>query len=113
MRELLAEMDCLVMPSLVEAFGVVYLEAMACGTPVVATRRGGACELVSARENGLLVDPCNPKGIAEAIIEILTDKSLCSILSMRGRETVKKFSSKRMLSNTILAYSQVIERYQS
>ena len=108
MKELLVTADCLVMPSLIEAFGVVYLEAMACGTPVIATTQGGAKEFINEGENGLLVDPLSVRNLASAISSILTDRSLRKSLSRNGKETVKRFSTERMLSETITAYSRVI-----
>ncbi len=58
----------LVMPSTgVESFGLVAVEAFACGTPVIATRQGGMLELVVHGKNGMLVTPGDPAGLAQAI----------------------------------------------
>lgn len=59
--------DLFVLPSLRESFGVVQIEAMACGKPVVATRNGGSEEVIISKEYGLLVDPANPEDLAEKI----------------------------------------------
>lgn len=58
--------DFFVMPSLQETFGVVYIEAMACGKPVIATSTGGPEEIVN-KEVGILVPPCDVKALKKAI----------------------------------------------
>jgi len=63
--------DLLVLPSLNESFGVVLIEAMACGKPVVGTHVGGVPELVPKNEVGILVPPRNPEALAEAVLEAL------------------------------------------
>jgi glycosyltransferase involved in cell wall biosynthesis len=68
--EWLAAADLLALVSRVEPLGVVALEALACGRPVVATQVGGPCEVVPP-ECGALVDPNNPLAIADAIRDVL------------------------------------------
>ena len=68
--------DVLVAPSVEEPFGQVYLEAMACGLPVVATRTGGPLSFVNTapgRPNGWLVDPDDEAGLAATLIEVVND----------------------------------------
>ena len=60
--------DLFVLPSLRESFGVVQIEAMACGKPVVATRNGGSEEVVISDKYGLLVEPADPEDLAEKIL---------------------------------------------
>lgn len=60
--------DLFVLPSLRESFGVVQIEAMACGVPVVATRNGGSEEIIISEDYGLLCEPANPKELAEKIL---------------------------------------------
>jgi glycosyltransferase involved in cell wall biosynthesis len=61
--------DLFVLPSISESFGVVQIEALACGKPVVATRNGGSEEVITSDDYGLLVDPANPNELREKIIE--------------------------------------------
>lgn len=63
--------DVFVLPSLRESFGIVQIEAMACGKPVVATRNGGSEEVVISDEYGLLVEPADPEDLAEKILVVL------------------------------------------
>ncbi len=69
-----------------EGFGIVYLEAGACGKPVVAGRGGGVEEAVEDGVTGLLVDPLDVGEIAEAIVRILKDKELARRLGENGRK---------------------------
>lgn len=59
--------DVFVLPSLEEGFGIVCLEALACGRPVVASRVGGIPEIVKDGESGILVEPGHPGALAQAI----------------------------------------------
>ena len=70
MARLMHESDVYVMSSLAETFGVVLVEAMAAGVPVVATRCGGPEEIVT-EDVGLLVEPANSAALAEAIADVL------------------------------------------
>jgi len=89
--------DVFVMPSRdipaeasVEAFGIVYLEANACGKPVIGGRSGGAEEAVIDGVTGLLVDPWNIEELAEAINRLLSDGYFARELGENGRHWVEK-----------------------
>lgn len=72
-----------------ESFGIIYLEAMSYGLPIVTTSVGGISEVVD--DAALLVPPDNPSSLADAIIRVLTDKALADELSKKGLERVKQF----------------------
>ena len=74
MAELLAGAEALVLPSLWEGFGLPAVEAMACGTPVLASDRGSLPEVVGG--GGLLFDPENTDEIAAAATRLLTEPGL-------------------------------------
>ena len=63
--------DAFVLPSLNESFGVVQIEAMACGKPVIATYNGGSEEIITSEEYGYLVEPRNPREMAKRILATL------------------------------------------
>lgn len=71
-ERLMAASDVVVCASDFESYGKANLEAMACGTPVVSTNRGGPSETVREDETGYLVPPRNPQALAEGVIDLLT-----------------------------------------
>jgi phosphatidyl-myo-inositol dimannoside synthase len=72
----------------VEGFGIVFLEASACGKPVIGGRSGGVPEAVVDGVTGLLVDPSDPNDIANALARVLTDRNLACRLGSQGRARV-------------------------
>lgn len=86
--------DVFVMPGrpvrgeLAEGLGLAYLEASAAGKPVIGTRFGGTEDAVAEGESGLLVEPSNIDGLAEALMSILTDHDLATRLGEAGRARV-------------------------
>jgi D-inositol-3-phosphate glycosyltransferase len=87
--------DIAVVPSLTEAFGLVALEALACGVPVVASAVGGLQESVVDGECGLLVQPNNPKQLAEALIGLLSNAELRCRLAEGTRRRATMWSVER------------------
>ena len=77
-----------VLPSEYEAFGLVLLESLAAGTPVVASRVGGIPEFVEDGKAGLLVPPRSPEALAEALGRLWTDRELERRLGEYGRDVV-------------------------
>ena len=69
----------------VEGLGIVYLEASACGLPVVGGKSGGAPDAVLIGETGLVVDGTKPAEIASACIELLNNPELCALMGAAGR----------------------------
>jgi phosphatidylinositol alpha-1,6-mannosyltransferase len=72
----------------VEGFGLVFLEAGACGRPVVGSRAGGVVDAVVDGETGLLVAPDDPAALAEAIGRLFEDRELAARMGRAGRERV-------------------------
>lgn len=71
-----ADCDVFCVPSRYESFGLVYLEAMMFGVPIVATRVGGIPEVVQHERNGLLVEPEDPDALAAALRRVIVDGTL-------------------------------------
>jgi len=107
LARLYAQADVFVMPSLMEAFGVVFLEAMAAGLPVIGTRVGGIPELIEDGRNGLLVEPADPVGLAEALQRLLHDRALQDRLRQAGLQTARQFSVDRMMACTYPLYQML------
>ena len=87
--------DLFVMPSRsrlagleVEGLGIVYLEASACGLPVIAGNSGGAPDAVLDGETGLVVDGTEKAGVATAVVELLLDPDRSKAMGIRGRQWI-------------------------
>jgi D-inositol-3-phosphate glycosyltransferase len=78
--------DIVIVPSRSESFGLVALEAAACGTPVVASAVGGLLSLVGDRSTGRLIPGRNPSDYGEAMAEILDDPELRTAMSVAARQ---------------------------
>ena len=109
-EEVLRKSSVLVLPSREEGFGLVLLEAMAAGVPVVATRVGGIPEIIADGENGLLVDREDPEALAEAISRILADPELRRRLVAKGFETLTRFSWEKMADEVDDVYRELAEK---
>ena len=92
-------------PSVYEPFGIINLEAMACETPVVATRVGGIKEVVVDEETGLLVPPSDPARLGQAITRILEDPKAATRMGKAGRRHVlEHFTWDRIAQQTLELY---------
>ena len=78
------EADVVLIPSRVESFGLVAVEALLLGRPVVATRIGGLPEVIKDGETGILVDPDDPQALADAIIHLLSHPDEATTLGRAG-----------------------------
>jgi len=87
-----ANADILVFPSLAEGHPLTPMEALACGTPVVASDIPGPNETVEHEVNGLLVPPAEPRALAEAVCRVLGDRDLLARLTRAARPSVSRFS---------------------
>jgi phosphatidyl-myo-inositol dimannoside synthase len=85
-----AEADVFALPSAGEGFGLVFLEAMAFGKPIVGAAIGGATDLIEDHANGLSVRPHDKEGLVQALSRLLLDSSLRSGLGRRGAEIVQQ-----------------------
>jgi glycosyltransferase involved in cell wall biosynthesis len=97
-----------VLPSLYETFGLVILEAMASGLPVVATKVGGVETLVKHGYNGLFVSPKNPSALSDSIITLLSENSLYKRIRKQCIETSKLYSWSTMAEKVEEFYKSLL-----
>ncbi len=98
-----------VLPSLAEPFGLVILEAMALGRPVITTDAGGPREIVQDGVSGLLVPPANPAALGQAILHLLNDSALMTAMGRSGYERfLAHFTAARMAQDTLALYRRVL-----
>lgn len=115
--EALREIACaraLCLPSRREPFGLVLLEAMALGVPVVATRVGGIPEIIRAGVDGLMVEPDSPSQLADALRCVIRDQSIRQKLVREARTRVEtRFGAARFLSDYRQIFVDLIDSYHS
>jgi glycosyltransferase involved in cell wall biosynthesis len=106
-----ARAQLLVSPSLYEGFGLPAAEALACGTPVVATTAGALGEIVEDGVSGLLVPPGQAEPLAEAIRRLLEDPEGCRAMGEAGSRHIReRFSWRRTAEETLALYDEVLGR---
>jgi len=102
-----ASADVVVMPSLYESFGMVALEAMACGTPVVASDVGGLSYIVRNGETGFLVPESDPRALADCLGRLLRDPDLRARLGRRGIEVAREYAWSRITDQIEMLYGSL------
>ena len=108
--DLMSAADVFVLPSAAEPFGLVLLEAMALSVPIVAVNDGGPPEIVNDGEIGLLVPPRDIDAMANAIIEIVSDKPRAQKMGEAGRARYQAmFTRERMAQETRAVYEKVLK----
>ncbi|MFA4995933.1 MAG: glycosyltransferase family 4 protein [Patescibacteria group bacterium] len=93
-----------VIPSVSEPFGIVALEAMASGIPIVASKTGGLQDIITNKKNGLLVEPRNPEALAKVILQLLGNLAFATKLKREGQIRVKDFDWKKVVKELEKAY---------
>ena len=104
LRALVATANCAVVPSRYEPFGMVALEAMALGTPVVASDVGGLAEFITDDVTGLLVAPGDSIPLAAAVLRVLRDPSLATGLANAARGVAAHYNWPLLAQATVEAY---------
>jgi glycosyltransferase involved in cell wall biosynthesis len=108
--KLFADCTCFVIPSAVEPFGIVCLEAMRAGKATIACNAGGPPEFISNGENGLLVAPREPEELAQALRLLLSDSDLRRRLEAKALSDVQAFSWTKITSQYIDSYQQCFSK---
>ena len=93
-----------------ESFGIILLEAMALGKPVVASRISGYASVLTDDQEGLLVKPKNTGDLARALSKLVADPALRERLGARGKETVLKYGWDKVAVRVEAYYLEVLER---
>ncbi|HLK48898.1 MAG TPA: glycosyltransferase [Bryobacteraceae bacterium] len=113
MPAIYSSLDMLVLPSLDEATPVCILEAQACGKAVIATRVGGVPSLIVPGITGILVEPNDAHGLAEAIARLLEEPELARRLGENGRlHIAEHYSAEGMAARYLEQYREILAKRQ-
>jgi D-inositol-3-phosphate glycosyltransferase len=105
--------ELLVMPSHYESFGMVALEAMACGTPVIASEVGGLAYLVRDGETGFTIPDQEPEALCEKISWLLGDHDLHATMSQRAVEYAQDYAWEKIAKQIVEVYKNLLPEKQS
>ena len=108
LRREFARADAFVLPSLWEGQGIVFLEAMASGLPIVATRIPGVEGMLEDGVNALLVPPRDPAALARAVLELAGSSELRSRLASEGLTRVKRYDWNQLVEEVLSLYASVL-----
>jgi D-inositol-3-phosphate glycosyltransferase len=100
--------DVVVMPSQYESFGMVALEAMACGTPVVASEVGGLAFLVRESETGFLIRGDDPDELCDRLISLITNETLRETMGRRASDLAQEYSWQIVGGKVLEVYESVL-----
>jgi glycosyltransferase involved in cell wall biosynthesis len=107
--EILANSRMIVLPTLYEGFPYSLLEAMSLGVPIITTRVLGLPEIIPEGKNGILVDPRDVRGLADAIHALLIDDEMVASMGREGRRLMeKRFSLQSMVEQTRQVYMEIL-----
>lgn len=93
-----------------ETLGQIFIEAMACGLPVIGAKTGGMPEIISDGYNGVLVQPADPSILAQEIERILTDKNLRNNFIKNGHKTIEE---KFTINKQFISFNQLLKKVAS
>ncbi len=109
LRALVHRAGCVVIPSLYEPFGVVALEALAAGAPLIVARTGGLAELIVDTDAGLTFEPGNPEDLAHAVETVLRDPELAHQLTTNARRLIEtKYAWSAVAVSVVHVYEAAI-----
>lgn len=109
LRAAIHRAGCVVIPSLYEPFGVVALEALAGGAPLIVADTGGLAELVGGTGSALMFEPGNSDDLARCIEQVLTDTDLADEMVRRGHELLQaSYSWDAIAARTVSVYDDAL-----
>jgi glycosyltransferase involved in cell wall biosynthesis len=100
--------DFCVFPSRRDTAGITLLEAMASGSPIIASKRGGTPEIILNNINGILFDPDDQNSLSNAILLLYKDKRLRSTISLNALKTVEQYSWNNIAKKYITLYTDLL-----
>ena len=103
--------DVVVVPSHYESFGMVALEAMACGTPVIASQVGGLAYLIQDGVTGYHVPDQDPAALSDCLTLLLNDDKLNYKLGKQAAEYAKQYAWEKIATSILEVFSEVIQTY--
>jgi teichuronic acid biosynthesis glycosyltransferase TuaC len=109
-RERMAQCDLFCLPSWYEAFGIVYLEAMMHGVPVIAVRGQGIAEILTDNETGVLIEPRDVASCASALRYLLQDSEARNRIGAAGRKLASKFTWDNAAEQTVAIYRDMLAK---
>ena len=101
--------DICVFPSRLEGFGIVILEAMASGIPIIASNTGGIREIISNGKNGMLFKPGDADALSKAILALYQDLDLRKKISQAALKTVTEYNWENIAERYISLYKYLCE----
>lgn len=109
--QILGALDVLVVPSQFETFGMVILEAMAAGIPVVSCAKGGPTEIIEDGKNGFILSDQNPKQLANRVLFLIENPQTATIMGLEGRKTItERFNSKHIINEIEGIYETLLRK---
>lgn len=102
--------DLFAAPSRYEGFGIVYLEAMARGVPAIASRAGGARDLITDGRDGFLVNPSSPRAIASILRRLVADRTRLARLGAVARGRAERHESWERSMNGAVHFLEEVHR---
>jgi glycosyltransferase involved in cell wall biosynthesis len=106
--EELAKSEVFVLPSISEGMGIVIVEAQAVGIPVIGTNVGGIPDIIKNGENGILVEPKNPKELADAIIKIFSEPEFAQKLVKNAKVNLEKYDWQNIAQKVNSIYQELL-----
>ena len=112
--DFLKSIDVFMLPTRAEPFGIVIIEAMAAGIPVIVTKVGGTPEIVTSKKIGRLVSTCTPEAFAQTLSEVLIEPDKGRAMALRAQESVlQRFDSSVIGARLSTLYNEILSNKQT
>ncbi|MBL8130123.1 MAG: glycosyltransferase, partial [Chloroflexia bacterium] len=105
--------DVVAVPSRYESFGLVAVEALACGAPVVASRAGGLRFTIDEGLSGLLVKPQSPQALADGLVAVLGNNDLRAAMSRAARPSVERYDWSAIAADVMHVYRRLASGHRA